>query len=152
MNLVEKGKAFIEHHGVKGMRWGVRRSQAQLDRAAGRKSEGDGKKSPKTVVGKTKTEGKRAEDLSDANLKKVINRMNMEQQYKKLTYSPSAKKRAMDFVASIGVNVARTQLTNLANDALSKKVGAALASKSGIPTPPLLNRLTVPPNAADRLG
>lgn len=27
---------FLEHYGVKGMKWGVRRSQAQLDRAAGR--------------------------------------------------------------------------------------------------------------------
>lgn len=27
---------FLAHYGVKGMKWGVRRSQAQLDRAAGR--------------------------------------------------------------------------------------------------------------------
>ena len=27
---------FLEHYGVKGMKWGVRRTQAQLDRAAGR--------------------------------------------------------------------------------------------------------------------
>ena len=27
----------LEHYGVKGMRWGVRRSQAELDRAAGRR-------------------------------------------------------------------------------------------------------------------
>lgn len=29
----------LKHYGVKGMRWGVRRTQAQLDRAAGRTSE-----------------------------------------------------------------------------------------------------------------
>lgn len=30
---------YIAHYGVKGMKWGVRRSQEELDRAAGRKSE-----------------------------------------------------------------------------------------------------------------
>jgi len=29
---------FLEHYGVKGMKWGVRRSQAALDRAAGRRT------------------------------------------------------------------------------------------------------------------
>lgn len=31
-------EALLEHYGVKGMRWGVRRDQATLDRAAGRKT------------------------------------------------------------------------------------------------------------------
>lgn len=39
MNNENAVSEFLEHYGVKGMRWGVRRSQAQLDRAAGRKEE-----------------------------------------------------------------------------------------------------------------
>lgn len=34
---------FLAHYGVKGMKWGVRRSQAQLDRAANRKPSTSGK-------------------------------------------------------------------------------------------------------------
>ena len=34
----------LEQYGVKGMKWGVRRSQAQLDRAAGRRPEGVSRK------------------------------------------------------------------------------------------------------------
>lgn len=30
---------FLEHYGVKGMKWGVRRDQSTLDRKAGRKAE-----------------------------------------------------------------------------------------------------------------
>lgn len=32
---------YLCHYGVKGMRWGVRRTKAQLDRAAGRRSSSD---------------------------------------------------------------------------------------------------------------
>jgi len=35
--MTEDIDEFLEHYGVKGMRWGVRRSQAELDRAAGRR-------------------------------------------------------------------------------------------------------------------
>lgn len=34
--LSEEDRDFLQHYGVKGMKWGVRRSQAQLDQAAGR--------------------------------------------------------------------------------------------------------------------
>lgn len=32
-------EVFLAHYGVKGMKWGVRRSQAQLDRASGSRKE-----------------------------------------------------------------------------------------------------------------
>ena len=35
--LSDEDRDFLQHYGVKGMKWGVRRSQAQLDRNAGRK-------------------------------------------------------------------------------------------------------------------
>ena len=34
--LSDEDRDFLQHYGVKGMKWGVRRSQAQLDRNAGR--------------------------------------------------------------------------------------------------------------------
>lgn len=35
MALTQEDRAFLQHYGVKGMKWGVRRDQATLDRLAG---------------------------------------------------------------------------------------------------------------------
>ena len=42
--LSDEDRDFLQHYGVKGMKWGVRRSQAQLDRAAGRSSKKSARK------------------------------------------------------------------------------------------------------------
>lgn len=85
----------IEHYGVKGMRWGVRRTDAQL--AKSKKKKGDD--GEKKVVGKTSTKKAKASDLSDAALQKRINRLNMEKQYAKLTADPpSTTKKLTGFV------------------------------------------------------
>jgi hypothetical protein len=96
---------------------------------SGKKGDSD-KPKPKVVVGKTKTEGKKAANLSDAQLKKVNERMNMEQQYARLTApSPSKGRAVTKFFADIAVNVAKTQITAVANDVASQKIGAMLSSK-----------------------
>ena len=41
----------LEHYGVKGMKWGVRRSQAELDRAAGRVTRKRSRNKQMTVIG-----------------------------------------------------------------------------------------------------
>lgn len=131
MSSIEIGKDFIEHFGVRGMRWGVRRSSGGVEKGKKESSKkGDGDK-PKVVVGKTKTAGKTAGGMSDAQLKKVNNRLQMEKQYKDLTRQPPSKKAAVTkFFADIAVNVARTQITAVANDMASQQVGKLLADKN----------------------
>lgn len=131
MSSTEIGKDFIEHFGVRGMRWGVRRSRGGVEKGkseSGKKGDSDG---PKKVVGKTKTEGKTASGMSDAQLKKVNARLQMEKQYKDLTRQPPSKKAAATkFFADIALNVARTQITAVANDMASQQVGKLLADKN----------------------
>ena len=52
----------LEHYGVKGMRWGVRRSQAELDRAAGRTQKREQKRKRRTdlLEGRYRARGKEA--------------------------------------------------------------------------------------------
>ena len=136
----EVGREFVEHFGTKGMHWGVRRSKEERARDSGK-----AETKPKTVVGKTKTSGKTAQTMSDADLKRVLNRLNMEQQYNRLTDpGPSRKRRAAQsitkFVLQAARNVAMTQITAQANTAVNDKVGALIKAKklSGIPKPPNL--------------
>lgn len=69
---------ILKHYGVKGMRWGVRRSQAQLDSASGRTVSADAKIAD-AAQAKVNAGGTRA--LSNHELQGLINRMNLERQY-----------------------------------------------------------------------
>jgi len=145
----EVGKEFIEHFGTKGMKWGVRRSRAERAKDSGEKEEKKSKKGssePKKVVGKTNTANKHAENLSDAQLKRVVNRMNLEQQYLRLNPPPpTVTQRLMrsstKFALEAGRGIAMQQVKAVGNELASKKIGELMAAKaaSGIPIAP--NRL-----------
>ena len=148
----DAGKAFLEHYGVRGMKWGVRRSPAQLGKGSKEKDSGGEKK----VVGKTKTDTEGgAARLSDARLRKINERLNMEQQYARLTAKPPGfMGAAKKFVSDIAVNVAKTQITKLANDAASKQIANMMGGKSKVPKLPdhLKKSPFAAPNALARLG
>ena len=136
------------------MRWGVRRSRGERAAASGKSSKkSKGGEKLKTVVGKTKTEGKRVDELSDVQLRRINNRLQMEQQYAALTRQPPGLlQKGAKFAGGIAANVARTQITNLANEQASKQIKGLLAKQAlkGIPPPPV--RLLPPPSALARLG
>jgi hypothetical protein len=109
---------FLEHYGVKGMQWGVRRSRKQLERAA-----------------KGGSQGKSVKDMSDDELRSVVNRMNLEQQYSRLSSGGGGGNSARNrtaiaagtaFLGSIALNVVRTQIQNQAN----QRIASAIASRA----------------------
>lgn len=85
----------LYHHGVKGMKWGVRRTPAQL----GHKTTSSKKKKIVREV-KVHEDHKKAhskksiKEMSDQELRERLNRLQMEQNYRKLDTNTVKKGRS----------------------------------------------------------
>ena len=105
----------LYHHGVKGMKWGVRKSPSSSGsktlKKNSRKMTDDQKKkaSMKKAVKNRRT-------LSDADLKKRIERIKLEKQLKDITSEEltPGRKAVKDILSSSGKKVASTAITGAA--------------------------------------
>lgn len=119
------------HYGTKGMKWGVRRYQNKDGSLtpAGKKrySEDESEDYKKAHSGKS------VKTMSDAELRSRLNRLQMEQQYSKLSSSDVNKgKQFIDKAIKAGTTVATitsTALTIYSNAGKIKSIVEALAKK-----------------------
>lgn len=79
-----------KQYGVKGMRWGVKRSRAQIDAAS----------EDATKAGEIRTKVKRSgtSAASNAELQTLVKRMQLEQQYSDLAAKRSTKSKGRQFI------------------------------------------------------
>lgn len=150
----------LYHHGVMGMRWGIRRyqnkdgsltpagkkrydkemsklkaeekvlknkqkTQAKLDKLETKRKEIDALKKGKPIEKKSAEPAKRTiNDLSDEELRRVVNRMQLEQQYRNLKPAQVSKgKKIADRVMNQVVVPAATEVgKQVVKQALSKAV------------------------------
>lgn len=94
----------IWHHGIKGQRWGVRRTPAQLGHRPGSKARGDDSHEDY----KKAHDRKSVKKMSDAELRSRLNRLNMEKQYAQMNPSRISRGRK---VLSASVKAAGTVAT-----------------------------------------
>lgn len=111
--------ALLEHHGIKGMHWGIRNpeSRIRLARRNKRPSSSDFRKT-------APHRGKPAHTLTNKQLKSVNERMNLEQNYNRMNPS-TIKKGSMAVGAIIGLATTATTVYNMYNSPAGKAAIAA---------------------------
>src|SRR5882757_2880237 len=110
---------FLEHFGVKGMRWGVRGGKGS---PTAHPSSEDAQRISESQA-KVKSGGTKA--LSTKELQELVTRLNSEQQFDRLGPS-TGKKAATKFITDTLVNIGKQELTKAASGIAAKQVAGLL--------------------------
>jgi len=119
------GSASIEHHGVKGQKWGVRRRVQGLVGGSGQVPKSAAAASESREKSWKKVYANRA-SMSTPQLREKVNRLTLENQLKQQVSiaSPAKKSAARQIITNVGTelvkNVARQQGERLLKEALTK--------------------------------
>ena len=106
----------LEHHGIKGQKWGVRRYQNEdgTRTAAGKKREQSRSNESAHDDYNKAHSGKSVKNMSDAELRNHLNRLQMEKQYSQLTNSDTSKgKKFVSDAMKVATTVATVSTTAL---------------------------------------
>ena len=123
------------HYGVRGMKWGILRYQNSDGTltAAGRirdrmNRKRNLKRAEKVLKGSPKTVKRRLSQISDEELQKAVNRLQLESKYKTLTKPPDKHKRAKE-IATKWLEAAGTKALESAATNLGKRIFSEADSK-----------------------
>jgi hypothetical protein len=119
-----EGMAYLVHYGVLGMKWGVRRSAAELGRARA----GPSAESAATRVIRKQARSTGTSSLTNKQLQTAINRMNLERQYSSLNPSDYQKgKRIAKGILAAGTTA--VAVYNMVNSPAGKAAIALIKSR-----------------------
>lgn len=113
----------LAHFGVKGMKWGVRRSKSQLSSHS--------EDALKALESKRVASSSGTHALSNQDLQHLVKRMQLEKQFADL--GGQQKKSGRKFVSTLLGNVGNQQANRVANVAATVAVNAAIAKAASRP-------------------
>lgn len=90
MDYEENYDDFLQHYGVLGMKWGKRKARSTVS---------SNEKPKSTTTSKPKPTQR---ELSDEELRAVINRMRLEREYADLKYRSSSRAKVENVVKTVG--------------------------------------------------
>lgn len=115
----------LSHYGIKGMRWGVRRKR-DSDTGRVKGTPAPAPKPSQDAKAANKLKKKSATELSNAELKDLNRRLQLELDYARLMNDPANKSKVQkgeDFVKkALSYGQMATQVYNLATHPMTKKV------------------------------
>lgn len=118
---------IIQHYGVPGMKWGRRKSSGiNSSKSSRSKVQKEVNRAHKAAIKKTKNQKKHPEKgMTDDELKKSLNRLNMEKQYRQLSkdLNPTTVDVGKRYTANIMKTVGATAVTTTAAITLYNNVG-----------------------------
>lgn len=131
----------LYHYGVLGMKWGVRKSRPSSSGSSKRKKKTNELSPDLEVKTKRKSDLKSRRTLSDDELKRKIERLKLEREFKELTkedISPG-KKFASELMSSAGKKVLTAAtagaMAYAVKSAMTKKFDAKEAADYLVPNP-----------------
>ena len=116
----------LNHHGIKGQKWGVRRFQNKDGSLtlAGRKRQKQNNDGPTHEDHSKSHSIKSVKSMSDKELRDRINRLNMERQYAQLTAQEKSigKKIVSEVLLNVGKELAKEYLKNYAKKGIEAAI------------------------------
>ena len=113
-------KTSLEHYGVKGMKWGVRKDRSRKN---------SNTSSEKRVIQKRKETRSRLRSLSDSDLDSMINRIEKEKKLRSLIDNDTAAGRGKNFIKSVTGSAGQRMLTTAAAGAGTYAIKVALTKE-----------------------
>lgn len=123
----DSSEDFLSHYGIKGMKWGVRRSERQLEKARKRRAaSSEDSRSAQDAQAKVKKGS--VDALSNKELQSMVTRMNLEQQFATLNEKANAKTKSAgrQFAEGIARDLARETVKSAVKNTIGVEVQGAM--------------------------